>query len=194
MKLPKILIIPGSNRSGSYNVRLAASAHKIFSTLECEATRITLRDYPLPVYDGDLEAQKGAPENAVKLVKLLQAHDGVMLVSPEYNASLTPLLKNALDWMSLTTKDGVTPISAYKDTVFALAAASPGDLGGIRGLSHLRDVLTSIGATVIASQVGVGNAGSAFDDMDMLNNARARDLLQASCQSLVNSARLLSMK
>ena len=192
--IPKILIIPGSNRGGSYNAQLAASAHKVFASLDCDATRISLRDYPLPIYDGDLEAQKGAPENAVKLVRLLQAHDGVFLVSPEYNASLTPLLKNALDWMSLTTKDGTEAISAYKTTIFALAAASPGGLGGIRGLSHLRDILTSIGATVIASQVGVGNADTAFDDMDQLRDERARGLLQATCQSLVDSARLLSIR
>ncbi len=194
MRLPKILIIPGSNRSGSYNARLAASAHKVLSGLECEPTRISLRDYPLPIYDGDLEAQKGAPQNAIKLVKLLQAHDGVLLVSPEYNASLPPLLKNTLDWMSLTTKENGKPISAYKTTIFALAAASSGKLGGIRALSHLRDILTSIGATVIASQVGVGNADNAFDDMDMLTNERSRALLQTTCESLVNSARLLSLK
>ena len=193
MRMPKILIVPGSNRGGSHNARLAASAQKMFSKLDCEVTRISLRDYPLPIYDGDLEAQKGAPENVVKLVKLFQAHDGVLLVSPEYNASLTPLLKNMLDWMSLTKKDGNEPISAYKNTIFALAAASPGGLGGIRGLSHLRDVLTSIGATVIATQVGVGNAETAFDDMDELTNERARGLLRQMCESLVNSSRLLSL-
>jgi len=192
MKLPKILIVPGSNRGGSHNTRLAASAHKVFSTLDCEPTRISLRDYPMPIYDGDLEAKNGSPQNAIKLARLFQAHDGIMLVSPEYNASLPPLLKNTLDWMSLTAKDDKGPIAAYKDNVFALAAASPGGLGGIRSLSHLRDVLTSIGATVIAKQVAVGSAQSAFDDMDVLKDERARDLLQATCESLVNSARLLS--
>lgn len=194
MRIPKILIVPGSNRGGSYNARLAASAQKVLSTMECDVTRISLRDYPMPIYDGDLEAQKGAPENVVRLVKLFEAHDGVILVSPEYNASMTPLLKNALDWMSLTTKDSSGPISAYKNTIFALAAASPGVFGGIRGLSHLRDVLTSIGATVIAPQVCVGNAESAFDDMDQLINERARGLLKQVCESLVNSSRLLSMR
>ncbi len=192
MRFPKILIIPGSNRGGSYNAQLAASAHKVFSTLDCEATRISLRDYPLPILDEDLMSKNGSPDNAIKLARMIEAHDGVLLVLPEYNASLTPLIKNMMDWVSMTKKDKRGPIRAYANTIFALASASPGGLGGIRGLSHARDILTSIGATVIAKQVAVGNADSAFDDNDKLVGERPRALLQAGCESLVDSARLLS--
>lgn len=193
MKIPKILIVPGSNRGGSYNARLGASAHKVLSTLECEATRISLRDYDLPILDEDLIAKDGSPENAVKLARLFEAHDGIMLVAPEYNASLTPLMKNALDWVSVTNKDKNGTITPYKGKIFALASASPGGLGGIRGLSHLRDVLTNMSATVIAEQVAVGNAENAFNKMDKLKDERAAGLLEATCKTLVNTARLLSM-
>ncbi len=116
-----------------------------------------------------------------------------MLVAPEYNASLTPLMKNALDWVSVTNKDKNGTITPYKGKIFALASASPGGLGGIRGLSHLRDVLTNMSATVIAEQVAVGNAENAFNKMDELKDERASGLLEATCKTLVNTARLLSM-
>jgi chromate reductase len=194
MRLPKILIVPGSSRGNSHNIRLAASAHKIYSTLDCEVTRITLGDYPLPIYDGDLETQKGPPENATRLARLFDAHHGIMLITPEYNGSTTPLLKNTLDWVSRIHTTHKGPVIPYKGKTFAIGAASPGGLGGIRSLGHLRDILTSMGATVIAAQVAVGGAGDAFDDMDQLTNERANNLLTAACNSLVDTARLLSMK
>ncbi len=193
MTQPKILIMPGSNRAGSHNARLAAAAHKQFSKLECEAVRISLRDYPLPIFDADLETQKGVPENAQKLGRLFSTHHGVMIVSPEYNASFTPLLKNAIDWISRVKKDDSGPLSPYRNPVFALAAASPGGFGGIRGLIQLRAVLTELGAQVIAQQAAVGNAASAFDDDDELTNDRARQFLANTCASLVDIARRLKV-
>jgi chromate reductase len=194
MRLPKILIVPGSSRGNSYNTRLAASAHKVFSTLDCEVTRISLLDYALPIYDGDLESQNGPPQNATNLARLFHAHDGIMLITPEYNGSTTPLLKNTLDWVSRIRSGEQGPIIPYKGKTFALGAASPGGFGGVRSLGHLRDILTSLGATVIAGQVAVGGAGDAFDDMDQLINERARNLLTTACNSLVDTSRLLSMK
>jgi len=194
MKVPKILIIPGSCRGSSFNTRLAASAVRIFSSLDCEVTRISLNDYPLPLFNGDLETQKGAPEQAMKLARLFDLHDGIMLVSPEYNGSISPLLKNALDWVSRIKSDNRGKIIPYEGKIFALASASPGNLGGIRGLSHLRDIITSVGATIIAQQVAVSGASGAFDDMDNLTNERASDKLNGVCDSLVKTARLLSMK
>ena len=194
MRVPKILIVPGSSRGGSLNTRLAASVHKILSAHECEATRISLRDYPLPIYDGDLETQKGAPEQAVKLARLFDLHDGVVLVSPEYNGSTSPLLKNALDWVSRIKGDSKGKIIPFKGKIFALAAAAPGALGGIRSLGHLRDILTSLGGTVIAEQVAVSQAGNAFDDMDNLTNERVSAKMNDACETLVKTARLLSMK
>ncbi len=194
MKLPKILIVPGSSRSGSHNTRLAAAAQKVFSTLECEVTRLSLSDYPLPIFDSDLEAKNGVPKNAVKLARMFDAHDGIMLVSPEYNGSVPPLLKNTLDWISRVKNDDRGQIFPYRDKTFALAAASPGLLGGIRCLGHLRDILTSVGANVIAKQVAIGNAASAFDNMDNLTEERKNNFLNAACDSLVGTARLLSMR
>ena len=194
MALPKILIIPGSSRGGSYNTRLAASAHKVFSTLDCDATRLSLSDYPLPIYDGDLESRKGAPKNASRLARMFHVHDGILLVTPEYNGSLPPLLKNTLDWVSRISSDDKGPLAPYKGKTFALAAASPGGLGGIRSLGHLRDILTCVGATVIAEQVAVGGAGNAFGHMDQLINERSHNLLGATCRSLVDTSRLLSMR
>lgn len=194
MLVPKILILSGSTRGKSYNSRLAGSAYRIFSSFECEVNRISLDDYPLPIYNGDLETQKGPPEQAVKLARLFDLHDGIMLVSPEYNGSVTPLMKNTLDWVSRVKGDNRGKIIPYEGKVFALASASPGKLGGIRGLSHLRDIMISIGATVIAKQVAVSSAASAFDEMDNLTNEGVRDLLKGVCDSLVKTARLLSMK
>ncbi len=194
MKLPKILIVPGSIRGGSFSTRLGASAYKVFSLLECEVTRISLSDYPLPIYDFDLESKKGAPDNAVRLARLFNAHDGIFLVSPEYNGSTSPLLKNALDWISRVKNDDKGTVVPYKGKTIALAATSPGKLGGIRCLGHLRDILTSVGAIVIAEQVAVGSAGGAFDDMDALTSERASGNLNRVCNSLVKTARLLSMK
>ena len=194
MQLPKILIIPGSSRTGSHNTRLAASAHRVFSALDCEINRISLRDYPIPIYDGDVEKQRGAPENAIKLARMFDAHDGIMLLSPEYNGSLPSLLKNTLDWVSRVKADKNGQIEPYKSKIFAIGSASPGALGGIRGLSHLRDMLTSVGATVIAEQVAIGGAFNAFDEMDELLNERARELLGDVCISLVNTSRILSMR
>ena len=194
MKLPKILIVPGSIRSGSHNLRLSAAAYKVFSTLECEVTRLSLHDFPLPIYDHDLENQNGIPKDAVNLARMFNSHDGIMLVSPEYNGSLPPLLKNVIDWVSCVKSDERIALAPYKGKTFALVAAAPGRLGGVRCLSHLRDILTSVGASVIAEQAAVGNVGKIFDDMDELTDEGARDRLNVVCTSLVATSRLLSLR
>ena len=122
----KVLIVPGSNRSASLNVKLAGHIARELSLLGADATRISLADYPMPIYDGDDEAANGIPEPARKLIAQFKAHDAVVIVSPEYNGSIPGLLKNTIDWMS---RDGVAP---FRDRVFAIAAASPGALGGMR--------------------------------------------------------------
>ncbi len=185
----KILVIPGSCRSGSHNVRLAAVVTKELSLQGADATRISLEDYPLPIYNGDEEAKNGVPENALKLARLMAEQDGVVFVSPEYNASLTPLMKNTIDWMSVISKDGGKPLQAYKGRIFAMASASPGGLGGIRALNHLRAVLLNVGAQMISEQVAVGHAATAFDDDDKLKDERAAQLLVEMCQSLLHHAR-----
>lgn len=188
---PKILIFSGSIRSGSLNTRLAATFVGELAKHDCEITRITLADYELPIYDGDLEKTGGIPENATKLAKLFDAHQGFLIVGPEYNGSITPLLKNTIDWVSRVKGDAVTNIDPYRGKVAAIAAASPGAMGGISTLGHLRDVLVRLGMLVISEQLGVGNGNSAFDETDGLISQVQMDFMKAECRSLVEKATLL---
>jgi len=192
MSGPKILVIPGSLRSGSHNVRLAALATKELAQVEAEVTRISLADFPLPIFDADLAAADGPPPNAVKLKRLVCAHRGVFITSPEYNASITPLIKNAIDWISTVREGGEPQLAAYQDRVFGLGAASPGRSGGMQSLIALRQVL-AVGcrALVIPEQVTIPNAGSAFDEMDQLTDGRAAAQLKTVARRLVDYARLL---
>jgi NAD(P)H-dependent FMN reductase len=192
MSAPKILVIPGSLRTGSYNVRLAAVATKELTLADAEVTRISLADYPLPLYDADLVAQSGPPPNARKLKQLLEAHRGVFIACPEYNASVTPLLKNAIDWISVVREPGEVQLAVFQNRAFALGGASPGRSGALNALLTLRQVL-AIGcrALVVPEQVAIPNAGEAFDDRDELADARAAGQLKLVLKKLIETTRLL---
>jgi chromate reductase, NAD(P)H dehydrogenase (quinone) len=193
MAATKILVIPGSLRAKSYNVRLAALATKELTLADAEVTRISLLDYPLPIYDADTAETAGPPSNAVKLKQLMSAHQGVFIASPEYNASITPLIKNTIDWISAVRERGEAPLAAYQNRVFALGGASPGRSGATHSLLALRQVL-AVGcrALVIAEQVTVPNAEQAFDEMDELKDARAAGQLKLVVRKLVDTAKLLA--
>jgi len=193
MAAPKILVIPGSLRAKSYNVRLAALATKELMLADADVTRISLLDYPLPIYDADTAETAGPPPNAVKLKQLMSVHQGVFIASPEYNASITPLIKNTIDWISAVCERGEAPLAAYQNRVFALGGASPGRSGATHSLLALRQVL-AVGcrALVIAEQVTVPNAEQAFDDMDQLKDARAAGQLKLVIRKLVDTAKLLA--
>jgi len=192
MPSPKILVLPGSIRTGSHNGRLAALAVKEFTLADVEVTLLSLSDYPLPIYDADLESKAGPPHNAVKLKQMICAHRGVFVVSPEYNTSVTPLLKNAIDWVSRVRERGDPPLAAYKDRVFALGSASPGPWGGTRSLLALRQILAvGCGALVIGEQVSVPHAEQAFDMMDNLTDTRAAGALKTVAQRLIEVSRLM---
>jgi chromate reductase len=192
MPNPKILVLPGSVRSGSHNVRLAALAAKELTLLDADVTRISLQDYPLPLYDADLDARGGQPENAVKLKHMIAAHHGVFIASPEYSASVTPILKNAIDWVSRVREKGDPTYAAFKGRVFAIASASPEAAGGLRSLMALRQILElGCGALVIPEQVAIPDAERAFDDMDNLVEARLMNLLRAELARLVDMTRLM---
>ena len=193
MSAPKILVIPGSLRGKSYNARLAALATKELMLADADVTRISLVDYPLPIYDADLAEQSGPPDNAVKLKRLMGAHQGVFIASPEYNASITPLVKNTIDWISVVREGGEAQLAVYQNRVFALGGASPGRSGAMQSLLALRQVL-AVGcrALVIAEQVSVPNAEQAFDDMDELKDARAATQLKTVVRKLVDTAKLLA--
>jgi NAD(P)H-dependent FMN reductase len=192
MSIPKILVIPGSLRNESHNVRLAALASKELTLADADVTRISLADYPLPLYDADLAADSGAPLNAQKLKQMMTAHRGVFIATPEYNASLAPVLKNAIDWISTVRERGDPPLAAFQNRAFALGAASSGRSGGLHSLLALRQVL-AVGcrALVIPEQVSVPNAEQAFDEMDQLTDARAAGQLKAVVRRLVDYARML---
>jgi chromate reductase len=193
MPNPKILVIPGSLRAKSYNVRLAALATKELTLADADVTRISLGDYPLPFYDADLAEKSGPPAHAVKLKQLMSAQHGVFIASPEYNASITPLLKNAIDWISAVRDPGDPPLAAYQNRVFAIGGASPGRSGAMQSLLALRQVLTAgCRALVIAEQVSVPNAEQAFDEMDALKDARAASQLKIVVRKLIDTAGLFT--
>lgn len=187
----KILVIPGSNRSGSYNVKLAAAAAKELALLGADVTRISLIDYPLPLYDEDQKVSDGIHKNALKLAEMISVHDGVFIASPEYNSSISPLLKNTIDWISIIRKKDDKPWTPLKGKIVGLGAASPGNLGGVRGINHLRDVLVSVGCQVISEQTLVPTAGKAFAEDGSLIAERAVRSLSNSCQSLFRVSQAL---
>lgn len=193
MAVPRILVIPGSLRAKSYNVRLAALASKQLTLADADVTRISLVDYPLPIYDADTAEESGPPHNAFKLKQLMSAHQGIFIASPEYNASLTPLIKNTIDWISVVRERGEPPLAAYQNRVFALGGASPRRSGASHSLLALRQVLAvGCGALVLAEQVTVPNAEHAFDEMDELTDAGAANQLKVVVRKLVDTARLLA--
>ena len=170
MSAPKILVIPGSLRTGSHNAKLAAVIAYEFARAGVDVTRISLADFPLPIYDGDLQAKSGVPKHAVNLKRMIGTHHGVLFVSPEYNASVPPLLKNAIDWVSRVQDPHEARGEVFRNRAFALAGASQSRLGAARALQALRLILTSCHANVIASQLTLAFADQAYDDMDKLKN------------------------
>ncbi len=184
----KILVIPGSLRTGSLNAKLAAAAVDGLVRLDVDVTLISLGDFPLPIYDGDLESQSGVPKQAINLKRMIGAHHGVLIVTPEYNASLPPLVKNAIDWVSRVKDAGETQGQVYRETPFAIAAASNGKLGGTRCLQALRLVLSSCRALVIPNQLALSFADEAYDDMDRLKHPADIGALQLMLQQLLDVA------
>jgi NAD(P)H-dependent FMN reductase len=190
MPAPKILVFAGSIRTGSMNARLAALAAKEFALAGADTTRISLLDFPMPLYDGDLETRSGPPEAAISLKRMMQNHHGIFIASPEYNASITPLLKNTLDWVSRVRDGKEPPLAAYRDRAFALGGASNGGYGAMRSLMALRQVLEQgCGALVIPDQIAVARAGDAFDEMDNLKDEANARRLKGVVQSLIEFAR-----
>jgi chromate reductase len=192
MAAPKILVLPGSTRTGSYNIKLAALAAKELTLIDADVTRISLADYSLPLYEGDLESKAGAPANALRLKQMIMAHHGVFIASPEYSASVTPILKNAIDWVSRVRERGDPTYAAFKGRVFAISSASPGRAGGLRSLMALRQILElGCGALVIPEQVAIPQADNAFDDMDNIIDIATANLFRAQLARLVDMARLM---
>jgi NAD(P)H-dependent FMN reductase len=157
----RILVFAGSTRNGSYNQSLAKIAGQGAVSGGAEVTFLNLVDYELPIFNEDLE-KRGRPDNVQKLKELFENHDGFLIASPEYNSSISPLLKNTIDWVSRPDEDK-PPLSAYQGKIAGIMAASPGALGGLRGLTHLRSILGNIGVTVLPKQMAISRAFEAFD-------------------------------
>jgi len=188
----RLLFFAGSSRTASHNKKLAQLGAKIADANGIPSTFADLGDYPMPMYNGDLEAAEGPPENARKFKALMQAHSGIFIASPEYNASITPLLKNTLDWVSHTRDDGEAPLEVFKTRVFALGSASPGGMGGLRSLITARTVLElGLGALVLPDQFAVPRAAEAFDEHGHLKNKEAQESFKQLIQKLARAAHVL---
>jgi chromate reductase len=183
--MPKLLMFAGSARTASTNKQLAALAASTAQEAGVEVTLIDLKDFEMPIYDGDLEGDTGLPEHAKRLKLLFVEHDGLFIASPEYNSSFSPLLKNALDWISRPHTENEPSLWAYSGKVAALGAVSPGALGGLRGLVPLRMMLGNIGVTVVPNQIAISNGFSAFDDAGMLKSEQQSKMLKATVDQLI---------
>lgn len=181
----RILVIPGSLRTGSLNAKLAAVAVDELVRADADVTRISLGDFPLPIYDGDLETNSGVPKQALNLKRMISAHHGVLIVTPEYNASLPPLLKNAIDWISRVEDAHESKGQVLRERPFAIAAASGSRLGGTRCLQALRLVLSACRATVIPNQLTLAFANEAYDEMDRLKHAGDKEMMTAMVRQLI---------
>ncbi|WP_374087398.1 NADPH-dependent FMN reductase [Methylomicrobium lacus] len=190
MSKPKILAFSGSARKNSFNQRLVKIAAQGAEQAGAEVTVINLADFPMPIFNQDDEAEHGIPEAARAFKQLLIAHDGFLIASPEYNSAFSPLLKNAIDWASRREGDEA-PLLAYRGKVAAIMAASPGALGGLRGLVFLRLLLSNIGVTVLPEQQAIVQADKALHPDGYLNDAQMQATVLNLGARLVDVARKL---
>ncbi len=188
----KILAIAGSARRESFNHKLVKVASEGAIAAGATVTHLDFRDCPMPLFDEDLEAETGLPDTVLKFKALLKDHQGLLLACPEYNGSVTPLLKNALDWASRPEPgESIMALSCFRGKVAALLSASPGGLGGLRGLAHVRDILGELGMIVIPEQKSISAAYEAFDEIGNLKEKRQQEGVQAIAAQLVKiTARL----
>jgi chromate reductase, NAD(P)H dehydrogenase (quinone) len=186
MSALKILVIPGSLRTGSLNAKLAAAAAHELAQAGVEVTRISLGDFPLPIYDGDLQVKSGVPKHAVNLKRMIGAHHGVLIVTPEYNSSVPALVKNTIDWVTRVQDAHEARGQVFRERAFAIAAASGNRLGGTRALAALRLILSTCQATVIPNQLALSFADEAYDDRDRLKNPADIEALKALTRQLID--------
>jgi len=182
-----ILAFAGSSRRGSLNQELLGVAVGNATALGAEVSVIDLRDLELPIYDQDLEAE-AMPQNVMVFRQILAAHDGFLIASPEYNGSLAPLLKNALDWSSRPTS-GIDGIDPYRGKIASIMSASMGPFGGLRSLSHLRGVLSKMGVLVLPEELALPMAHAAFEG-DRLREEGVHRALERQIAQFVGALRL----
>ncbi|WNC68425.1 NAD(P)H-dependent oxidoreductase [Thalassotalea nanhaiensis] len=177
--MSKILAFSGSARKNSFNQQLVSIAARGAQAAGADVTVINLKDFPMPIFNQDDETEHGMPEIAQQLKKLISEHDGFLIASPEYNSSCSPLLINAITWASRANTPDEVPLSAFQGKYASIMAASPGALGGLRGLVTLRMLLGNIDVTVLPEQIAIGKAYSAFEQgkiSDEIKHNRAREI------------------
>jgi NAD(P)H-dependent FMN reductase len=177
MPTPKILAFAGSLRRDSYNKKMVAVAARGARDAGADVTVLDLASIALPVFDEDLEARDGLPPNGRKLKDLMIASDGLLIASPEYNSSMSAALKNAIDWASRPVQ-GEAPLAAFANKVVGIMSASPGALGGLRGLVHLRAVLGNIQSIVLPDQFALTMAHEAFNDDGSMKDPRKQQIVE----------------
>lgn len=177
----KVLAFAGSSRKDSVNKKLVQEAVEFARQAGADVILIDLKDYPMPFYDADFEAKEKMPEKAKQFRSMMIQSDVIMIASPEYNSSLPGQLKNALDWAS-RSEEGSSSRDAFKDKKFIIMSASPGSLGGARGLIHLRSIIQNIGGVVVSGQIVVPGAYDAFDEQGHLKDKALREQLKELVQ------------
>jgi chromate reductase len=178
----RILAFSGSARRESLNKKLLAVTVAAVRAAGAEVTLVDLTDFPLPVYNGDLEDAEGMPANATKLIGLIQSHAALLIASPEYNSMITPLLKNTIDWC---TRGDDNP---FTGKVAAVVSASPGQFGGVRSMTLARQLLLHLGCHVVPAQCFLPKAHEAFDEKGALKDARNQKAVDALAKQLVQTA------
>ncbi|MGQ9687112.1 MAG: NADPH-dependent FMN reductase [Thiobacillaceae bacterium] len=185
-----LLVFAGSLRRDSLNKKLARVVARVAEAAGARTTYIDLRDYPMPIYDGDVETSEGPPEHAFRLQELIAAQQGLIVVSPEYNHSTPALLKNTIDWVSRTPR--VRGANPFAGKVAGLMSASPGALGGLQGQDHLRRVLETVGALVLPGGVALPHADAAFDVEGRLNDPAMAERVEGLVARVVSTATKLA--
>lgn len=186
--MTKLLFLAGSTRKNSINKKLAKCAAQIAQKMGAQVTYVNLADFPLPIYGEDLQEEFGIPDNAKRLKKLFVESNGFFIASPEHNGSFPALLKNSLDWISLSESQGETPLAAFANKAAAISSTSPGSLGGLRGLISLRMFLSGVGIIVVPNQVAVPFAGKNFDNEGNLRDEKQKLMLESTIKQLIGVA------
>lgn len=182
---PKILAFSGSLRKDSLNKKVVKVAAEGARRAGAEVTIFDLNELPLPLYNSDLQEAEGFPENAAKLQRILLAHDGLLISSPEYNGSIPGGLKNAIDWVSRANGE-VKMGAVFKNKVAGIMSASPGSFGGIRCLAHLRSILSLVGVIVLTDEFAVSSAHEAFNESGIHKDAKMHSLLEKHGANVVD--------
>jgi chromate reductase len=186
--MSRIVVIAGSARKESVNRRLAVHAVGVAREIGAEVTLVDPREHVLPLFDQDLEEAEGLPPAAKVVKQRLVEADAAIFCSPEYNSSVTPLMKNLIDWASRSESDDEPPLAAFRGKVAGLLAASPGALGGLRGLVHLRSILGNIGMFVVPQQFALAGAYEKFGEHGALTDEKARSQVKAVVAQVVETA------